>query len=285
MYKALLKPQEILLAGLNAAESKAKGGFVKLAVLGVLAGAFVALAGFGSTMASFGLLSEPGSYGVGRTVLGAVFAVALMMILIGGGELFTGNTLLLNAVVKRRISLVSMLRNWLIVYAGNFAGAILIAALVAYTGLFQAGGDLLGAITIKVAAGKTALAFGPAFALGILCNWLVCMAVWLSWATDTMSGKLFAIFFPIWLFALSGYEHCVANMYYIPAGIFAKMTAAFRDAAASHGVGADAMAGLDWGNFFAGNLLPVTLGNIVGGALCVGLLYLLAYHKDVQGKV
>jgi len=269
---------EILEASISVAKTKAAGGARKLFVLGILAGAFIAFAAQGSNMGAFNLLAYPETYGLGRALAGAIFPVGLMLVVIAGAELFTGNTLMIGAVVKREITPGAMLRNWGIVYVSNLAGSLLIVWLIAASGQLHGGADLLGAVTIKIAAGKTALSFEGAFALGILCNWLVCLAVWMAFATTSMTGKIFAIFFPIMIFITSGFEHSVANMYYIPAGIVAKTQEAYVAAAQGIGVTDAALGGLTWHGFFVNNLIPVTLGNIVGGCVFVSLAYLLAYR-------
>ncbi|MDR1272765.1 MAG: formate/nitrite transporter family protein [Clostridiales Family XIII bacterium] len=273
-------PSEISKISIETAIAKADAPFLKLAILGFLAGAFVAFAAEGSNMAAFGLLADPGTYGLGRLVAGAVFPTGLMLIVIAGGELFTGNTLMLAAAFERRITVGKMLRNWAIVYAMNLVGSLFIAYVIYKTGLLSAGNGELGGVTIKIAAAKANLSFSNAFLLGIFCNWLVCLAVWMAFATKSMTGKLFAIFFPIMLFVASGFEHCIANMYYIPAGIFAAGNQAYLDSAFALGLSADALSGLDYHGFFAGNLLPVTLGNIVGGGIFVAMAYLFAYREQ-----
>ncbi|MDR1953070.1 MAG: formate/nitrite transporter family protein [Clostridiales Family XIII bacterium] len=267
---------------MSVSESKAGSGFVKLAVLGFLAGAFIAFAAEGSNMAAFNLLAVPESYGLGRTLAGTVFGVGLMLVVLAGGELFTGNTLMIGGVIRSRITVSSMLRNWLIVYVANFTGSVFLAWLMYHSGLFHSGGDVLGAVTIKIAAGKVGLPFARALILGVLCNWLVCLAVWLSFGADTMAGKMLAIFFPIWLFITSGFEHSVANMYYVPAGIFAMSDAALTEAARSIGVTSEMLDTLNWPGFLAHNLLPVTIGNIIGGGVFVSVAYLLAFRRDTK---
>jgi formate/nitrite transporter len=278
MEKKPLKPQEIMEYTIDTAVTKAQSGFVRLAILGFLAGAFIAFAAEGSNMAAFGLLASPETYGLGKAVAGVVFPTGLMLVLLAGGELFTGNTLMIGAAFRKKISVGSMLRNWVIVYLFNFVGSIFMAWLINASGQLHGGADLLGAVTIKIAAGKTGLEFSQAFILGILCNWLVCLAVWISYGADTLAGKILGIFFPISLFITSGFEHSVANMYYIPAGIFAKANPAFLGVALEHGVTQGAIDALNWQNFFIGNLIPVTLGNIVGGSFLVMTAYLLAYR-------
>ena len=169
-----------------------------------------------------------------------------------------------------------MLRNWIIVYLGNLIGSLLIAYMMVHSGLFASGGEMLGAVTVKIAAYKVGLDFVKAFYLGIMCNWLVCLAVWLAAAAESMIGKIFAIFFPIWLFITSGFEHSVANMYYIPAGLMAKSQMNF---AALSGLSQEALDSLTWSGFFVQNLIPVTLGNIVGGGVFVGMVYWYVYKR------
>ena len=258
---------------------KAESSWPRLAILGILAGAYIAFAAQGSTMAAYNLLADPETYGVGRALTGAVFAIGLMLCVIAGAELFTGNTLMAGAVAQRRIGLGGMLRNWGIVYAANFVGSMLLVCMIASSGLWHASGDLLGAMAIKIAAGKTALGFESAFVLGIMCNWLVCLAVWMAWSSESAGGKFAGIFFPIWLFVTSGFEHSIANMYYIPAGIMAKAVPEYAAKALEIGVSAGALDGLSWFGFFVNNLVPVTLGNIVGGAFFVSLAYMFANFK------
>lgn len=271
-----LKPAEILDYTINTGIDKSGGRFFKLLFLSIMAGAFIAFAAEGSNMAAFNLFYEPATYGLGKALAGAVFGTGLMLVVLCGGELFTGNTLILAAVCDKKVKVYTMLRNWVIVYIGNLMGSIFIAYMMYQSGLFTSGADVLGAVTIKIAAYKTGLSFLQAFYLGIMCNWLVCLAVWLSYGADTMAGKIFGIFFPIWLFITSGFEHSVANMYYIPAGILAKANEHFVEL--SH-VSAEALNHLTWSSFFINNLVPVTLGNIVGGGVFVGIAYWFVYKK------
>jgi formate/nitrite transporter len=273
----IVKPDEILKVSFDVAEAKARSGFVKLLTLAVLAGAFIAFGAEGSNLAAYSLLADPATFGLGKALAGAIFPVGLILVVIAGAELFTGNVLMAGAVLQRRISLGAMLRNWGIVYLGNFIGSLLLAWLILVSGQLHGGADLLGAVTIKIAAGKVGLGFPAALALGVLCNWLVCLAVWLAYASNTVSGKIAGIFFPIMVFVLSGFEHSVANMYYIPAGIFAKSDPAFVRVALDIGVTQEQMDGLSWGSFLGHNLPPVTLGNIIGGAVFVSFAYIAAY--------
>ena len=278
MSKAKTGPELIGILH-ETSDLKAKSSWVRLVVLGILAGAYIAFAAEASTMAAFNLLADPATYGVGRALTGAVFTAGLMFCVIAGAELFTGNTLMVGSLAVRKISFGAMLRNWGIVYVANFIGSMLLVCLISSSGLWHTSGDLLGAMAIKIAAGKTALGFESAFSLGILCNWLVCLAVWMAWAAEGVGAKLGAIFFPIWLFVTSGFEHSIANMYYIGAGLIAKATPAFAAKAVEIGVSAEALDGLTWQGFLICNLVPVTLGNIVGGAFFVALAYVFANSK------
>ena len=273
----LLKPPEILEVTIETSVAKADGSLRKLFVLAALAGAFIAFAAQGSTMAAFNLLAEAETFGLGRALAGAVFSTGLMLVVLAGAELFTGNTMMIAAVCEKKVKALRMIRNWCIVYAGNFAGSLLIAYMIAGSGLLGSGGGLLGAVTLNIAVYKVNLTFVSAFFLGILCNWLVCLAVWISSGADAMAGKILGIFFPIWLFVTSGFEHSVANMYYVPAGILIKGNEVF---AGLSGATQGALQNLTWGGFFLRNLLPVTLGNVVGGSVFVALAYWYAYKKE-----
>lgn len=279
MEKKPLSPAEITQVAIDTAIIKSKSSFGKLLVLGILAGAFIAFAAEGSNMAAFNLFAQPTTYGLGKALAGSIFGTGLMLVVLAGGELFTGNTLMIAAVLNRRISIGSVLRNWIIVYMGNLIGSLLIAYMMANSGLFGSGGDMLGAVTLKIAVYKVHLSFTQALFLGIMCNWLVCLAVWMAYGADTMAGKIAAIFFPIWLFITSGFEHSVANMYYIPAGLFIKGNEKF---ASLLGLSREALDGLTWNSFFIHNLIPVTLGNIIGGGILVAMAYWYSYRKTLR---
>jgi len=246
-------------------------------ILGILAGAFIAFAAEGSNMAAFNLFAKPETYGLGKVLAGAIFGTGLMLVLIAGGELFTGNTMILGGVLDGKVKLSAMLKNWFFVYCGNFVGSVLLAYMMVHSGLFDSGANVLGGVTIKIASYKVGLSFMSAFYLGIMCNMLVCLAVWMAYGAKDMVGKIFAIFFPIWLFITSGFEHSVANMYYIPAGILAKENPSW--VAASH-LAPAALANLNWRTFILNNLIPVTLGNIVGGSIFVAGIYWFVYIKN-----
>ncbi len=273
-HRSFLTPAEITQAVSDSGLAKAAASFGRLFVLGILAGVYIAFASEGSTMAAFNLLADPSTYGLGRCLAGAIFPGGLMLVVIAGGELFTGNTMMLLPLAQRKISLGGLLRNWGIVYCGNFVGSVFVAWLIYSSGQLNGGDHLLGGVTIKIAAAKCRLSFLEAFSLGILCNWLVCLAVWMAAGAKDVTGKIFAIFFPIWLFITSGFEHSVANMYYISAGLLAKSNPAWLAAVS---LPPETLASLSWTNFFLANLLPVTLGNILGGGVFVALAYGYAY--------
>ena len=279
MEKAYLTPKEIVTATIETGIKKVRTKPLNQFILGILAGAFIAFASEGSNMAAFNLFAKPETYGLGKALAGVVFATGLMLVIIAGGELFTGNTLITIGVLEKKIKLKDMLSNWFFVYLGNFVGAVFIAYMMNMSGLFNSGDNMLGGITLKIAAYKTHLTFSQAFYLGIMCNWLVCIAVWMSYGAKDIIGKCFAIFFPISLFITSGFEHSIANMYYIPAGILAKSNASWVEAS---GLTAEKLAHLNWNTFITKNLVPVTIGNIVGGVILVAGVYWFTYYKNSE---
>ena len=256
---------EILEKVSDSGIAKAEGKTLRLLIWALLAGAYIAFGAQASQMVSFNLLADSSSLGVGRLVSAAVFPVGLMMVVLCGAELFTGNCLMIIGVLDRKIRISGMLRNWVLVYLGNFLGALLVVALMKSTGLWETGSGLLGASVIKTAQAKVVR--------GILCNWLVCLAVWMSTGARETVSKIFAIWFCIGLFVISGFEHSIANMYFIPAGI-----AAAADSGLAQLAGCDVSV-LTVGNFLIKNLLPVTLGNILGGGLFVGMVYWFTGRK------
>lgn len=280
--KNYLTPLEITEETIQTGIKKSKMTIVNMLILGILAGAFISFAAEGSNMAAFNLLAKAETYGLGKVLAGAVFGTGLMLVLIAGGELFTGNTMMIAGVLDKKVSIKAMLKNWFFVYVGNLIGSVLIAYMMNKSGLFSSGDSMLGAVTIKIAAYKVGLTFTQALFLGIMCNWLVCLAVWMAYGAKDMTGKIFAIFFPIWLFITSGFEHCVANMYYIPAGIIAKSNKSLTDAAAMLGVTPEKLEHLNWETFFTKNLIPVTLGNIIGGGILVGVVYWYVYIRSCK---
>lgn len=259
-----LKPSEILDATIATAEVKASGSFTRLFMLGIMAGMFIALGGAAANMGSYFFALSPETAGIAKFVSGMIFPAGLMMVVLGGGELFTGNNLMFVGVMDKKITIGAMLRNWVIVYASNFVGSMIVVLIVVYGGQLTTGGGLLEEVTISIAAGKANIEFWPALIKGILCNVLVCVAVWMGTGADSTVGKVFAMFFPIWAFVTGGYEHCVANMYFVPAGILA-------DGGVTEG--------LTWANFWINNMIPVTIGNILGGSIFTGAIYYIAFKK------
>ena len=270
-------PSEITYITIQAGIKKVGMKYSNQFILGILAGAFIAFAAEGSNMAAFNLFAKPETYGLGKVLAGAIFGTGLMLVVLAGGELFTGNTMILGGVLDGKIKLKDMFKNWFFVYSGNFVGSVFLAYMMVHSGLFSSGANVLGGITIKIASYKVGLPFMSAFYLGIMCNMLVCLAVWMAYGAKDMVSKIFAIFFPIWLFITSGFEHSVANMYYIPAGILAKANPGW--VTESH-LAPAALANLNWGTFIINNLVPVTLGNIVGGSIFVAGIYWFVYIKN-----
>jgi formate/nitrite transporter len=254
--------------------AKANSPWITLFVLGMLAGAYIGFGGLFSASVTFDLAPVAG-IGLKKLIGGAAFSLGLMLVIIAGAELFTGNNLMISSVMTGKITWKKMLAKWGIVYLANFAGSILMALLFYFSGLWKTGGGALGEAAIKVAYAKVHLSYSEAFIRAIGCNWMVCLAVWMALASRQVIGKIFAIFFPIMGFVAIGFEHCVANMYFIPNGIFLSQWAGIAPA------GLD-MATLTWGSFIFNNLIPVTIGNIVGGACFVGLGYWGAYLRPAK---
>lgn len=247
----------------------------KLILLGIAAGFFIGIGAEASSLAMHGI----SNVGLARTVAGAVFPIGLMLIVLLGGELFTGNCLISMAVYDKKAKLKGMIRNLTIVYISNFIGAALMAWMINNCGQLNFSDGGAGAFTIKVALGKVGIDPIQAIVSGILCNVLVCLAIFMAATAKDVAGKCIAIFFPIFVFVISGFEHCVANMYYIPAGIFALQNPLYAAKATElYGITAEQLSGLNFGTIFS-NLIPVTIGNIIGGMVFVGLLYWYLYRK------
>ncbi|MGQ7793352.1 formate/nitrite transporter family protein [Faunimonas sp. B44] len=270
-----LLPAEIARKAEAVGAQKARLDPVRLFVLAVLAGAFIALGAMFATTVMAGAEGMP--FGISRLLGGLVFALGLILVVLGGAELFTGNTLMVMALAARRITLAEMLRAWGIVLAGNFVGAIGTALLVFLSGQYLAGGGAVAESALGLAVAKVGLPFGRALFLGILCNVLVCLAVWMSLGARSAADKVLAILFPVSAFVAAGFEHSVANMYIIPLGM---MIAGF----GPEGVLADAgflpadLAPLTWAAFLW-SLVPVTIGNVIGGGVLVGAVYWFVYLR------
>lgn len=276
MDNAFNSPLQVLDANMKAGEGKVKLPLLKCILLGIMAGAFIAFGGASSNAAVHNIADQ----GLLKTLAGCIFPVGLMMIVFVGGELFTGDCLMIAGVVDKRFSAVAMIKTLIIVFFSNMVGAVIIAGLVYFSGLLDYTGGALGAFTIKVAYGKVTIAPFRAVCSGILCNILVCMVVLMATAAKDIAGKVWAIFFPICAFVIGGWEHCVANMFYIPAGIIASMNDAYvAKAEELYGITADQIASNLTIGGFASNLIPVTIGNILGGMVFIALP-LYAIHKS-----
>lgn len=253
--------------------AKTQASALKLTILGIFAGVYI---GFGAQLAIMVTHDMASFLGVGMAKLigGAVFSVGLMLVVIAGAELFTGNNLIFLSVLDRQTRIRRLLRNWTIVYFANLVGSLLLVLLMYWSGLWKTDGGLVGAKALAIANGKVNLTFLQAFARGIMCNWLVCLAVWMAVSARTVIGKVWAIFFPIMAFVASGFEHSVANMFFIPMGLVMKGQTAIVTAAGL----ADKLSHLTIGGMVM-NLIPVTLGNIVGGAFFVATLYWVVYLR------
>jgi formate transporter len=262
--------------GVNKANLNALNTFM----LAVLAGAFIALGAVFATTVTTGA-SGALSFGVTKLLGGLVFCLGLILVVVAGAELFTGNNLIIMAWASGKVTTGQLLRNWGIVYLGNFIGSVATAVLVYFSGQYTFGNNALGLNALNIALAKVNLGFAQAIALGILCNALVCLAVWLTLSARTTTDKILAILFPITAFVAAGFEHSVANMYFIPFGLFVKHSAS-QEFWAAIGKSATDYGHLTWEAFFVKNLLPVTIGNIIGGVLMVGAVYWLVYLRGQQ---
>jgi formate/nitrite transporter len=258
-------------------------------MLAMLAGAFISLGAiFTTTVAAGGMafVAADGSvafttalpYGVTRLLAGLVFSLGLILVVVGGAELFTGNNLIVMAWASGKVTGRALLRNWVIVYLGNFVASIATAGLMFFTKQYTFGSDSVGINALKIAVAKCELGFVQAVALGILCNALVCLAVWLTYSARTTMDKILAIVFPITAFVAAGFEHSVANMYFIPYALFIK--GFDPEFIAKVGEKVPHLESLTWKAFFINNLLPVTIGNIIGGALLVAAVYWVIFLRE-----
>ena len=277
-----LLPQEMATRAEYLGVRKAEMPLLKMFMLAVLAGAFIALGAiFATTVSAGGMAISTASgeaafstglpFGVTRLLAGLVFSLGLILVVVGGAELFTGNNLIVMAWASGKVTAGAMLRNWAIVYFGNFVGAIGTAALMFFTRQYTFGSNAIGIAALKTGVAKCDLTFIQAMALGVLCNALVCMAVWLTFSARSTIDKIAAIIFPITAFVAAGFEHSIANMYFIPYALFVKIF----DPDFINTV-ADKVPNLDkltWQAFWVNNLLPVTIGNIIGGAVLVAAVY------------
>jgi formate transporter len=272
-----LMPPDIAAKATDIGVSKASMSFVRTFSLAVLAGAFIALGAMFATTVIAGSDGEL-PFGVARLLAGLVFCLGLILVVVAGAELFTGNNLIVMAWADRRIPVTWMLRNWLVVYAGNLVGALGTVAIVYAGAQYEFGDGSVGTAALTIAQTKTSLGWGQALALGIMCNALVCLAVWLSYSARSVTDKVLAVLFPITAFVAAGFEHSVANMYFLPMGLLVKEEGSDAFFASSGASPAD-FPDVTLGNIVVDNLIPVTIGNIIGGSLMVGLVYWLVYLR------
>ncbi|KPL72214.1 formate transporter [Ornatilinea apprima] len=271
-----LVPAEMAQKAEDVGVKKASLDFWTMFALAILAGAFISLGAVFATTVGTGGGDLP--FGVNKLLMGLVFTVGLIMVIVGGAELFTGNNLIVMAFMSGKVSLGKLLRNWAIVYFGNLVGSVLTAYFMFLTKQYTFAKGALGLTILNIGESKTALEFVPALALGVMCNALVCMAVWLTFSARTTTDKILAIIPPISAFVAAGMEHSVANMYFIPIALFVKY---FGDPSFFEAIGKTAadFPHLTVNNFFIANLLPVTIGNIIGGVVLVGVVYWFIYLR------
>ncbi len=275
MNEHMNTPAEVIETNINAGVVKANLSLGKMILLGIMAGAFIAIGASSSNVAVHSIADV----GLARILAGCIFPVGLMMIVVIGGELFTGNCLMIMGVLDKKFKASMMVRNLIVVYLSNLAGALIVDAIVFYSGQFDYTGGALGAYTIKVALTKATMSYDKAFFSGIMCNVLVCSAILAATAAKDIAGKLLAVFFPICAFVTAGFEHCVANMYYIPAGIFAASNPDYvAKAGELYGISTEQCASVSIGGLVH-NLVPVTLGNIVGGSVFLGCMCFFIYRN------
>lgn len=257
-------PKDIAYNFIEIGVNKTKLPPIKQFCLGIFAGIFIAFAGMSTVIASASIENPS----LARLVMALIFPGGLSMILLAGSELFTGNNLIIIPVLERKVRVSAMLRNWLMVYLGNLTGSVLTTCLLVYSHLPSMMDNLVAEQLVLLAEGKLSLSFMDAFLRGIGCNILVCIAVWIAYAATTAPGKIISLYLPIVTFVLCGFEHCVADMFYIPAGILTS---------ARYNITAE---GLTVCRFLTANLLPVTLGNLIGGCFVVGFGYWFIYLRE-----
>lgn len=273
-FDALL-PAAVATKAERAGVAKANLPAAQMVPLGVLGGAFIGLGAMFSTVVTSG---GDLAFGLGRLLGGLVFSLGLVLVVVAGAELFTGNTLIVMGWASGNLPLVRMLRAWIIVFVANAVGAMATAALVVASEQYQQGGGVIGKRVLDIAAAKSDLGVLQAVALGVLANALVCLAVWLAMAARSVTDKIVAIVGPVTAFVACGFEHSIANLYLLPAALFVK---AWSPDGFVAGVepAAGAYDDVTWRNALVGNLLPVTVGNIIGGAVLVGAIYWLVYLR------
>jgi formate/nitrite transporter len=270
-----LPPAEVARKAESVGVAKARMPGIDVFVLAILAGAFIALGAIFSTTVVSGAAELP--FGVTRLLAGLTFSLGLILVVGAGAELFTGNNLVVMAWASRRVSTGRLLGNWTLVWVGNLVGAVATAAIVYASGQYELGGGAVGETALSIASAKTSLGFVQAVALGVLCNALVCLAVWLSYGARTTTDKVLAVIPPIAAFVAAGFEHSVANMYFLSIGLLVE-----RDQELVAGLDGVDTSSLSWGSALVDNLLPVTIGNVIGGAVLVGAVYWFVYLRSAR---
>lgn len=270
-----LLPPEMALKAEQIGAAKASMSAVKTFVLAILAGSFIALGAVFFTVVTTGV-NIP--FGIARLLGGVVFSLGLVLVLIAGAELFTGNNLIVMAWANKKVSTKLLLRNWALVFPGNFIGALFIVVLILLAQQYNMNDGELGLNIMKLAAAKCRLGFVQAVASGVICNILVCLAVWLCFSATSSSARIMCIILPVSAFVAAGFEHSIANMYFVPVAILLQQYGSQQFLILLHESGIDYSA-VTWHNFILHNLLPVTIGNIIGGAGLVGLVYWFVYLK------
>ena len=273
-----LLPAEMALQSEMLGVAKIKMSPSKTIVLAMLAGAFIS---FGAILFTTVTAGSTLSFGITRLIGGLAFSLGLVLVIVGGAELFTGNNLIIMAWANKKVSSTQVLVNWFWVYLGNMMGALFIVIVMLFSRQYLFGSGMVGINMLDIARAKCELGFTQAIALGILCNVLVCLAVWLSFSARSASDKILCIIFPITAFIAAGFEHSVANMYFMPIAIFL-VEYGDPEFLSLLNVATQNYESISWGNFFINNLLPVTIGNIIGGAGLVGLVYWFVFLKNTK---
>ncbi len=272
-----LLPADMAFKAQDIGRIKGSLDFLSTFALAILAGAFIALGCIFYTVSQTTTgVTVP--WGIGQVISGVTFSLGLILVIVGGAELFTGNNLVIMAWASRQLSTLRLLRNWVIVYLGNFVGAVATALFVYWGKHYEMADGAVGVTALNIGLTKVNLDFVQALILGILCNALVCLAVWLTYSARTTLSRIAAIIFPISAFVAAGFEHCVANMYFVPYAILIRASTpdTFWQ---TIGVSAANYKSLTWGAFFLHNLLPVTIGNMIGGVFFVALVYWVIYLR------
>jgi formate transporter FocA len=289
-----LLPAEMATRAEYVGVRKAEAALLTMFALSVMAGAFIALGAiFATTVWAGGVAIKAADgtvafttampYGLQRFMGGLVFCLGLILVVVGGAELFTGNNLIVMAWANGKVTTLALLRNWAVVFVGNFVGSIGTAAMLFLSKQYTYGSGAVGLTALNIAKSKCELDFFQAIMLGILCNALVCLAVWMTFSARSTIDKIAAIIFPITAFVAAGFEHSIANMYFIPIAIFIK---GYAPASFWESIGktpAD-FSTVTWSNFFIDNLLPVTIGNIIGGAVLVAAAYWLVFLRPNRNR-